>query len=113
MGARHFTLRPPAGNVSRMPDSWYTPRRPFPRHSGQSPAKDGITRRNANKDEAEARNRMVDVNALSNRWHRAWLVCPEWLRGVAVSEWRRRVSAVAHALLRNATYLCVWQGIDS
>src|SRR5438552_99413 len=64
MGVRHFTLRPPGGNVSRMPDSLYSPRRPLPRHSGQSSARDGITTSSASSEEVEAENRISDVSAL-------------------------------------------------
>src|SRR5260370_33991778 len=38
MGVRHLTASPCLGNASRMPVSFQTPRRPRPRHSGQSSA---------------------------------------------------------------------------
>src|SRR5450432_2138024 len=39
IGVRHSMARPDFGNVSMTPDSSQTPRRPLPRHSGQSSAR--------------------------------------------------------------------------
>src|SRR5689334_14566825 len=61
MGVRHFTLRPAAGKESRTPDSLYSPRRPAPRHSGQSSAKDEVASRITNQGDVEAGSRIVDL----------------------------------------------------
>src|SRR5205809_228588 len=54
MGVRQATVSPCGGKLSTIPDSFHRPRRPLPRHSGQSSARTGSVHVNKKQTQAKA-----------------------------------------------------------